>query len=85
MSKVDPDSTGLHPAWRQSAVHTVVGTTWPEGTSAEQQEAQRAGLREMTAQLRALAPDSGAYFNEVRIALDGALRACSCLTGVLVP
>ncbi|OSD07957.1 FAD-binding domain-containing protein [Trametes coccinea BRFM310] len=65
VSRTDPSSTGLNPAWRQAVAHAVFGTTWPDGTSPKDIVKLRLVLRERTAEVRALAPDSGAYFNEV--------------------
>ena len=59
-----PSSTGLNPAWRKAFIHTVFGVEWPEGTSiAGIQEAENV-VKKGIADLHALAPDSGAYFNE---------------------
>lgn len=64
-SKIDPDSAGVHPAWRKAAVHVVTGAIWPEGAPEDVINQSRQVLKDDTAMLRALAPDSGAYFNEV--------------------
>ncbi|OJT04823.1 hypothetical protein TRAPUB_4395 [Trametes pubescens] len=63
-SRVDPDAAGINPAWRKAAVQTVGGTSWAEGTTSDEINALRAALSERNARLRALAPESGAYFNE---------------------
>lgn len=68
-SRVDPDAAGINPAWRKAAVHIVGGATWADGTTSDEINALRAALSERNAQLRALAPESGAYFNEVRAKL----------------
>lgn len=47
-------------------MHVVGGATWADGTTSDEINALRAALSERNAQLRALAPESGAYFNEVR-------------------
>ncbi|KAI0788419.1 hypothetical protein C8Q75DRAFT_799201 [Abortiporus biennis] len=64
VSRVNSSSTGLNPAWRKALVHTVFGGTWQEGASA--QEIMQVGntIKAGIANLHALAPDSGAYFNE---------------------
>lgn len=36
MSQVDPDSTGLNPAWRKALIHLIWGTEWKEGTPASE-------------------------------------------------
>ena len=67
VTKVDPSATGLNPAWRKAGAHAVFGTAWVDGTPAATIELLRADLRNRTATVRALAPESGAYFNEVRL------------------
>ena len=66
VSKVDPDSTGLHPAWRKALVHLVWTTGWEEGTSASEIKQVRAGLAQALQTVTDLA-GSNAYFNEVRL------------------
>ena len=80
VSHIPSNSTGLNPAWRRAVAHTVISTSWPEGANASQIETAREGLRRDTAKLRALAPESGAYFNEVRAVKY--LRASIMLIGV---
>jgi hypothetical protein len=65
VSEVDPESTGLHPAWRKAVVHTVFGHTWDDGSSSEVIQKAREQTKRLERDLRKLAPDSGAYFNEV--------------------
>ncbi|KAI9060995.1 FAD-binding domain-containing protein [Trametes sanguinea] len=67
VSQVDPDSTGLNPAWRKAAVHVTLLGSWPEGATSEEIGEVQAGLDAENAKLRALAPDSGAYFNEASV------------------
>ena len=67
MSKVNPWTTGLNPAWRKAGVHVITGVFWPEGTTAETIEKLREVYLGDTARFRALAPESGAYLNEVRL------------------
>ena len=67
VSKVSESATGINPAWRRANIHTVVGVIWPEGATADAIDAHRARLRNKTALLRALAPGSGAYFNEASL------------------
>ena len=64
---MDPDSVGLNPAWRKSLVYTVLGTTWPEGANLTEIEAARQVLIQDMKTLEGIAPESGAYLNEVRI------------------
>ncbi|KAI0370333.1 FAD-binding domain-containing protein [Pilatotrama ljubarskyi] len=67
VSRVDPSTTGLNPVWRSAAAHALVGTIWPEGTNASTIDQLRQGLKDNTAKLRALAPQSGAYINEASL------------------
>ena len=66
-ANISTSATGLNPAWRKAAVHAVTGAGWPEGATSAEIDVIRTSLKNTTAQLRALAPDSGAYFNEVCI------------------
>jgi hypothetical protein len=68
ISEVDPDSMGLNPSWRSALVHAVVGASWPDGKSVDEIERVRDNLRQRLAGLATLAPGSGCYFNEVRLA-----------------
>ena len=65
MSNVSSSATGLNPAWRKAAVHVVGGVSWPEGATIDTINGLRDALKSNTAKVRALAPESGAYFNEV--------------------
>jgi len=66
VSRVDPESTGLNPAWRKSLVCAVIFTVWQDGaTLAEIQAARQLLIQDMKI-LRGIAPESGAYLNEVR-------------------
>ena len=63
-----PVGNALNPAWRDSVVHIITSQSWDESltpTVADQV------VHNMTYQkgyaLRQLAPDTGAYFNEVRL------------------
>lgn len=58
--------TALNPAWRDTVAHLAVGSGWADGASAEEIQAVRDDVTyRQVAALRKLAPDSGAYFNEV--------------------
>lgn len=65
MSKVNPDSTGLNPAWRKAIAQLGYSVEWADGTSI----AGITQLRKINAQnlkrISNLTPGSGAYFNEV--------------------
>ena len=66
VSRVDPESTGLNPAWRKSLVLAEVGTAWQDGADlAEIQAARQLVIQNMKI-LEGIAPESGAYLNEVR-------------------
>ena len=61
--------TALNPAWRKTITHFILANGWRDG---ETDDVIRAVRDDMTfnkaRRLRQLAPDSGAYFNEVRTA-----------------
>jgi len=67
VSRVDPESTGLNPAWRKSLVLTTVGTTWQDGANLTEIQAARQLLVQEMKILEGMAPESGAYLNEVRL------------------
>ena len=75
VSRVDPDSMGLNPAWRNSLVFTLLGAAWEDGANLTEIDAARQVLIQNMKTLEAIAPESGAYFNEVRLPpLSVALR-----------
>jgi hypothetical protein len=61
VSKVNPDSTGVNPAWRNA-----LSIGWNEGTSASEINQMRPGLALALGNLSRLA-GSSAYLNEVRL------------------
>ena len=63
---MDPDSTGLNPVWRNSLVYAGISRTWREGANPTEIEATRQLLVQDMKILEAVAPESGAYLNEVR-------------------
>jgi len=67
VSRVDPESTGLNPAWRKSLALASIGTTWQEGANLTEIQAARRLLIQDMKILEGLAPESGAYLNEVRL------------------
>ena len=67
VSRVDPDSVGLNPAWRNAVTHVYVGDSWADGTSAEEIQDIKEKLRGYNDILESLQPGSGTYFNEVGI------------------
>ena len=68
MSRVDPESMGLNPVWRNSLVYVGLGTSWQDGANPTEIEAARQLLIQDMKTLEGIAPDSGAYLNEVRAA-----------------
>lgn len=66
VSKVDPDSTGLNPAWRKAVCHVLCSESWPEGQPVPDILAARKRIQDNIKILDKVAPGSGAYFNEVR-------------------
>ena len=65
VSRVDPESTGLNPAWRNSLVYTALGTSWQGGANSTVIEGARQLLIQDMKIIEGIAPDSGAYLNEV--------------------
>ena len=68
MARVDPDATGINPAWRKALVFTVAGIGWLDGTDSTTINTLRSNFRLVMAKWEGIAPDSGAYLNEVRTA-----------------
>ncbi len=69
--------SGVNPAWRKSYVHNIVSRVWPPGTDAETIAAIHADITfSKTQALKALAPDAGAYMNEVSIIVDLHVHVC---------
>ena len=65
VSRVDPEATGLNPVWRKSLAYTVLSTAWEDGANSTEIAAARQLLIRDMKILEAIAPDSGAYLNEV--------------------
>ena len=57
---------GLNPAWRNSLVYSTLGTGWQDGATLAEIDAARQLLIQDMKILEGIAPESGAYFNEVR-------------------
>ncbi|KLJ07556.1 hypothetical protein EMPG_16971 [Blastomyces silverae] len=58
--------TALHPAWRKAVVHFMVGRVLPTGISSKiLQDARDTMTYNWMPTLKSIAPDSGAYFNEM--------------------
>jgi len=58
---------GLNPAWRNSSAFATLFTAWWDGTNLTEIEATRQVLIQGVKILEGIAPESGAYLNEVRI------------------
>ena len=88
VSKVDPDSTGLNPAWRTSLGIVEFGVSWPEGSSASQIFAARKTVVKNIEVIDKVAGTASAtYFNEVchdSGRLDVLLNIIDRSTGVIV-
>jgi len=58
---------GLNPAWRNSLAFAFITTSWRDGADLTEIEAARQVLIQDMKILEGIAPESGAYFNEVRV------------------
>ena len=58
----------MNPAWRDSLVHLIASTTYPDASPPPLINSVRENVTAKTNVLRALSPRTGAYFNEA----DGA-------------
>ncbi|KAI0094878.1 FAD-binding domain-containing protein [Irpex rosettiformis] len=67
VAKVDPDSAGINPAWREALVHVATGQTWVDGTPLTEIVAAKERVKAYTLALENLAPGSGSYFNEASL------------------
>ena len=83
---------GLNPAWRNGLAYTTIGSAWPEGASLTEIDAVRQVIIQDMKILEALAPESGAYLNEVRAphihsilqVLSLILSPCRAPTGIAI-
>jgi len=57
---------GLNPAWRDTIIHFIANEAYPADVSSELADAITSDMSDTAYKLRELAPDSGAYINEVR-------------------
>lgn len=55
----------LNPAWRNTTVHLLVQDSWPASTGKKDIAELTQSMSAVAYDLRQLAPDSGAYINEV--------------------
>uniref|UniRef100_A0A0W0F8P0 FAD-binding PCMH-type domain-containing protein n=2 Tax=Moniliophthora roreri TaxID=221103 RepID=A0A0W0F8P0_MONRR len=67
VSRVDPDSVGVTPAWRDSVVHVYTGVVWADGTSAAEIQNLKQRLRGYNDALEAVEPGAGTYLNEASL------------------
>ncbi|KAH7909424.1 hypothetical protein BJ138DRAFT_1155354 [Hygrophoropsis aurantiaca] len=67
VSKIDPDSVGVNPAWRKAVLHITFGVGWDFGATAQAINAQIEILKAEEKKLHDLTPKSGAYFNEASL------------------
>jgi hypothetical protein len=67
VSRIDPDSTGLNPAWRRALAHVLFSESWEEGTSMSEINRLRNQLAQTLQRISDLTPGSGAYFNEASL------------------
>ena len=57
---------GLNPAWRNSLALVILNTSWRDGADLSEIEAVRQLFIQDMRILEGIAPESGAYLNEVR-------------------
>ncbi|KAJ7679662.1 FAD-binding domain-containing protein [Mycena rosella] len=62
--KYTPGTTSVTPAWRDAVWHLSSGAVWPYNSSVADIRAVLESVHDYVGDLRALAPDSGAYMNE---------------------
>eukprot|EP00026_Physarum_polycephalum_P005899 Phypoly_transcript_05938.p1 GENE.Phypoly_transcript_05938~~Phypoly_transcript_05938.p1 ORF type:complete len:363 (+),score=46.79 Phypoly_transcript_05938:750-1838(+) len=65
VNQKDPDSVAANPAWRKAVWHALTSAVWTDTTPYEQQLIIRANNTARVQYLSDLAPNSGAYFNEM--------------------
>ncbi|KAF8692566.1 hypothetical protein AX14_002469 [Amanita brunnescens Koide BX004] len=66
VSKVNPDSAGLNPAWRKTLGELVTSVDWNEGTSAAEIKSLRKIAASNLELLDTISVDHATYYNEVR-------------------
>ena len=66
VTQIDPESAGINPAWRNAVVGAGCVVSWQEGASSQEIEDEISQLKTWMNALYAVAPNDGAYFNEVR-------------------
>ena len=65
VSRVDPDSTGLNPSWRNAISEVTIETTWRGDGSVTDFSQQIDRLKQSTLIIDQLTTDSASYLNEV--------------------
>ena len=58
---------GLNPVWRNSLAYMILGTGWQDGANATVIEGARQVLKRDMKIVESIAPESGAYLNEVKV------------------
>jgi hypothetical protein len=66
VSKVNPDSAGLNPAWRKTIGQVSASINWNEGTSTAGINSLRKIAASNLELLDTISIDHAAYYNEVR-------------------
>ncbi|THU91900.1 FAD-binding domain-containing protein [Dendrothele bispora CBS 962.96] len=67
VSRTDPDSAGLNPAWRKALIHAVLGGGWPEGATVDEIRTVQQQIRDELSVLENLVPGGDSYFNEASL------------------
>ena len=67
VNQIPADSAGVNPAWRDAVVLYYCGVTWEDGTSSSDIQGLISQLKGWIRALHDVAPNDGAYFNEVRL------------------
>ena len=68
VNQIAADSAGVNPAWRDAVVLNYCGVTWEDGTPSSDVQGLISQLKGWIKALHDVAPNDGAYFNEVRLA-----------------
>jgi hypothetical protein len=64
VSRADPDSVGVNPAWRKAILHIVAAVAWEDGQPVSEIRDAQQRLREMLNELEKVG--DGSYLNEAR-------------------
>lgn len=74
----------LNPAWRDTTVHFLVKESWPGYTPADIVKEGKDAMEQSAYELRGIAPDSGAYINEVSNFASEEILECGLEQGILI-